>query len=52
MMKDAFASNSSGTTVTHPPRHNKWKRARQKPTGDYISAKTESVARRIVSNSN
>ena len=51
-MKEASASNSSGITVTHPPRHDKWKRARQKPTGDYISAETESVARRIVSNLN
>jgi len=32
MMKEASASNSSGTTVTHPPCHDKWKRARQKPT--------------------
>jgi len=52
MMKEAFASNSSGTTVTHPSRHDKWKRACQKPTGDYISAETESVAKRIVSNLN
>jgi len=52
MMKEASASNSSGTTVTHPPHHDKWKRARQKPTGDYISAEIESVTRRIVSNSN
>jgi len=51
-MKEASASNSSGTTVTHPPRHDKWKKARQKPIGDYISAESKSVARRIVSNLN
>ncbi|KOM49762.1 hypothetical protein LR48_Vigan08g058900 [Vigna angularis] len=51
MMKEAFASNLIGasdtSTITRPPRHVTWKRARQRPFGEYTSKKTTSIARRI-----
>ena len=56
MIKETCSSqaevNSDGNIVTRPSRHDKWKRARQKPSGEYTSDVTESVVKRIVSNSN
>ncbi|BAT79824.1 hypothetical protein VIGAN_02276400, partial [Vigna angularis var. angularis] len=51
MMKEASASNPIGasdtSTITRLPRHVTWKRARQRPSGEYTSEETASIARRI-----
>ncbi|KOM46687.1 hypothetical protein LR48_Vigan07g039100 [Vigna angularis] len=51
MMKEAFVSNPSGasdrSTITRPPRHVTWKRARQRPYAEYTYEETTSIARCI-----
>ncbi|WVY97916.1 hypothetical protein V8G54_030067 [Vigna mungo] len=53
MMKEASASNPIGafdtSTITCLPRHVTWKRARQRPFGEYAYEETTSIARHIVS---
>ncbi|WVY93816.1 hypothetical protein V8G54_032904 [Vigna mungo] len=51
MMKEASASNPSGasdtSTIIRPPRYDTWKRARQRPSGEYTSKEVASIASRI-----
>ncbi|XP_052734972.1 uncharacterized protein LOC128197373 [Vigna angularis] len=51
MMKEASTSNPIGASdtsaITRLPRHVTWKRARQRPSGEYTSEETASIAKRI-----
>ncbi|WVY89736.1 hypothetical protein V8G54_035250 [Vigna mungo] len=51
MMKEASASNPIGasdtSTITRPPCHVTWKRARQRPYGEYTSEETTSISSHI-----
>ncbi|BAT82501.1 hypothetical protein VIGAN_03253000 [Vigna angularis var. angularis] len=51
MIKEASASNPIGasdtSTITRLPCHVTWKRARQRPSGEYTYEETASIARRI-----
>jgi hypothetical protein len=55
MMKEKLKQKqeSLGGSVAAPPsppaRHEQWKRARQKPSGDYTSEDTRIIAEKIVS---
>ena len=53
MMKETSSSlpsdDSVVSSVTRPSRHDKWKRARQNSSGNYLSEQTNVVAQRIVS---
>ena len=54
MIKESSSQPSVDSDVSilsRPTRHDKWKRARQRPSGEYTSEVTQTVARRIVSNS-
>ncbi|WVZ22267.1 hypothetical protein V8G54_000811 [Vigna mungo] len=45
----ATNDRSDLSLISPPPRHEKWKRARTKPSGEYTSEETRLVAERIVS---